>query len=48
MIDFQEEFYNKKKGFFDRISCEAIEKASGNPVKIDWKKARLTNQVIKK
>ena len=38
-------FYDKKNSFFDRISCEAIEKAKGNTGKPDWKKEWQTNQV---
>ncbi|PAV88868.1 hypothetical protein WR25_01736 isoform A [Diploscapter pachys] len=37
-------FYDKKNSFFDRISCEAIEKAKGNTGKPDWKKEWQTNQ----
>lgn len=37
-------FYDKKKSFFDGISCEAQEKAEGKSGRPDWKKERETNQ----
>ncbi|PAV58787.1 hypothetical protein WR25_11878 isoform A [Diploscapter pachys] len=39
-----EPFYDKKNSFFDRISCEATEKAEGRTGRPDWKKERETNQ----
>jgi protein LSM14 len=37
-------FYDKKSSFFDRISCEALEKQEGKKSRPDWKKERETNQ----
>ncbi|VDM67799.1 unnamed protein product [Strongylus vulgaris] len=37
-------YYDKKSSFFDRISCEALEKAEGKSGRPDWKKERETNQ----
>lgn len=37
-------FYDKKSSFFDRISCEALEKQEGRKGRPDWKKERETNQ----
>uniref|UniRef100_A0A0K0CUK9 FFD domain-containing protein n=1 Tax=Angiostrongylus cantonensis TaxID=6313 RepID=A0A0K0CUK9_ANGCA len=37
-------YYDKKSSFFDRISCEALEKAEGKTGRPDWKKERETNQ----
>ena len=39
-----DEFYNKGSSFFDRISCEALEKAEGRKGRPDWRKERETNQ----
>lgn len=37
-------FYDRKNSFFDRISCEALEKAEGKSGRPDWRKERETNQ----
>ncbi|CAI4227617.1 unnamed protein product [Auanema sp. JU1783] len=37
-------YYDKKNSFFDRISCEALEKAEGKSGRPDWRKERETNQ----
>lgn len=39
-----EAFYDKSNSFFDRISCEALEKADGKRSRPDWRKERETNQ----
>ena len=38
-----EDFYDKTKSFFDKISCEAIERTKGNQKKFDWKQERKLN-----
>jgi len=38
-----EEFYDKAKSFFDKISCEAIERTKGSQKKFDWKQERKLN-----
>ncbi|XGW24979.1 hypothetical protein V3C99_006430, partial [Haemonchus contortus] len=40
----EDTYYDKKSSFFDRISCEALEKAEGKSGRPDWKKERETNQ----
>ncbi|KJH53290.1 FFD and TFG box motif protein [Dictyocaulus viviparus] len=40
----EDTYYDKKSSFFDRISCEASEKAEGKSGRPDWKKERETNQ----
>ncbi|MFH4978302.1 hypothetical protein AB6A40_005011 [Gnathostoma spinigerum] len=37
-------FYDKSSSFFDRISCEALEKQEGRQTRPDWRKERETNQ----
>lgn len=37
-------FYDKSRSFFDRISCESLEKQEGKQAKLDWRKERETNQ----
>ncbi|CAI5437512.1 unnamed protein product [Caenorhabditis angaria] len=37
-------YYDKKTSFFDKISCESLEKAEGKTGRPDWKKERETNQ----
>ncbi|VDN05623.1 unnamed protein product [Thelazia callipaeda] len=39
----EKRYYDKSSSFFDRISCEALEKQAGKP-RTDWKKERETNQ----
>ncbi|GMS78715.1 hypothetical protein PENTCL1PPCAC_890, partial [Pristionchus entomophagus] len=41
-----EPFYDKTSSFFDRISCEALEKAEGKKTRPDWRKERETNQEV--
>jgi len=36
-------FYDKSKSFFDKISCEATERAKGRSTRIDWREERRTN-----
>ena len=37
-------FYDKKKSFFDNISCEALERSKGNMVRNDWKAEKKLNK----
>lgn len=37
-------FYDKNLSFFDDISCEALERETGNNNRVAWKKERVTNQ----
>merc|ERR1712020_374446 len=39
-----EQFYDKKKSFFDSISCEATEKAKGNSSRPDWRAEKNLNK----
>merc|ERR1711874_940727 len=39
-----EQFYDKKKSFFDSISCEATEKAKGNSSRPDWRAEKKLNK----
>merc|ERR1711944_273834 len=39
-----EQFYDKKKSFFDSISCEATEKAKGNSSRPDWGAGKKLNK----
>ncbi|CAH1165731.1 unnamed protein product [Phyllotreta striolata] len=39
----QEVFYDKTKSFFDKISCEAVEKAKGKSQRTDWRVERKLN-----
>ncbi|KAM3720513.1 Protein LSM14 [Dirofilaria immitis] len=41
--DQEKRYYDKSSSFFDRISCEALEKQEGKP-RTDWRKERETNQ----
>lgn len=36
--------YNKEKSFFDKISCEALEREKGNVQRVDWKAERKLNR----
>ncbi|KAL3285232.1 hypothetical protein HHI36_019344 [Cryptolaemus montrouzieri] len=38
-----EVFYDKKKSFFDKISCEAVERAKGKSQRTDWRQERKLN-----
>ncbi|XP_045464028.1 protein LSM14 homolog B-A isoform X6 [Harmonia axyridis] len=38
-----EVFYDKKKSFFDKISCEAVERAKGKTQRTDWRQERKLN-----
>ncbi|CAH1170306.1 unnamed protein product [Phaedon cochleariae] len=38
-----ESFYDKKKSFFDMISCEAVERAKGKSQRTDWRVERKLN-----
>jgi len=40
----EEQFYDKKKSFFDSISCEATEKAKGNSSRPDWRAEKKLNK----
>lgn len=40
----EEQFYDKKKSFFDSISCEATEKAKGNSSRPDWGAGKKLNK----
>ena len=43
--DEQDEvYYDKKKSFFDSISCEATEKAKGRSSKPDWRAEKKLNR----
>lgn len=35
--------YDKKKSFFDNISCEAVERSKGKTQRTDWKQERKIN-----
>ncbi|CAG0917692.1 unnamed protein product [Notodromas monacha] len=37
------QFYDKEKSFFDKISCEAMEKSRGSSQRPDWKNERKLN-----
>ena len=37
-------FYDKNKSFFDKISCEALQKSVGEKEKPDWKAQRKLNR----
>ena len=37
-------YYDKKKSFFDNISCEALEREKGNMVRNDWKAEKKLNK----
>ena len=37
-------YYDKKKSFFDNISCEALERSKGNMVRNDWKAEKKLNK----
>ena len=37
-------FYDKKKSFFDSISCEALERSKGNNNRPDWKAEKKLNK----
>merc|ERR1711950_134805 len=39
-----DQFYDKKKSFFDSISCEATEKAKGNSTRPDWRAEKKLNK----
>ena len=39
-----EVYYDKKKSFFDSISCEATEKAKGRSNKPDWRAEKKLNR----
>merc|ERR1712110_1086321 len=39
-----DQFYDKKKSFFDSISCEATEKAKGNSTRPDWGAGKKLNK----
>merc|ERR1711974_260555 len=39
-----DQFYDKKKSFFDSISCEATEKAKGNSPRPDWGAGKKLNK----
>lgn len=36
-------FYDKSKSFFDKISCEAVERAKGKSQRTDWRTERKLN-----
>ncbi|XP_030750438.1 protein LSM14 homolog B isoform X3 [Sitophilus oryzae] len=38
-----EVYYDKSKSFFDKISCEAVERAKGKMQRTDWRKERKLN-----
>lgn len=42
-VDEDGNFYDKTKSFFDKISCEAIERTKGNQKRFDWKQERKLN-----
>ena len=39
-----EVFYDKKKSFFDSISCEALERSKGKMQRPDWKAEKKLNK----
>ncbi|XP_074028128.1 LSM14 family protein trailer hitch isoform X2 [Leptinotarsa decemlineata] len=41
--DDQEVYYDKTKSFFDKISCEAVERAKGKSQRTDWRVERKLN-----
>jgi len=42
-VDEEGNFYDKTKSFFDKISCEAIERSKGPQKRFDWKQERKLN-----
>uniref|UniRef100_A0A914VEW7 Uncharacterized protein n=1 Tax=Plectus sambesii TaxID=2011161 RepID=A0A914VEW7_9BILA len=42
--ELSESFYDKTSSFFDRISCEALERQEGKNTRPNWRKERETNQ----
>lgn len=38
-----EVYYDKTKSFFDKISCEAVERAKGKSQRTDWRIERKLN-----
>lgn len=38
-----ESYYDKTKSFFDKISCEAVERAKGKSQRTDWRTERKLN-----
>lgn len=38
-----EVYYDKNKSFFDKISCEAVERAKGKSQRTDWRVERKLN-----
>merc|ERR1712036_203993 len=43
-VEQDEVYYDKKKSFFDSISCEATEKAKGRSSKPDWRAEKKLNR----
>lgn len=41
--DPQAQCYDKKKSFFDSISCEAVERSKGKMQRTDWRQERKIN-----
>lgn len=39
----EDTFYDKTKSFFDKISCEALERSKGKVSRIDWRQERKMN-----
>ena len=39
-----EQYYDKRKSFFDNISCESLERSKGNLSKPDWKAEKKLNR----
>jgi protein LSM14 len=39
-----EQYYDKRKSFFDNISCESLERSKGNMSKPDWKAEKKLNR----
>ncbi|CAH1130004.1 unnamed protein product [Ceutorhynchus assimilis] len=42
-LDIFQVFYDKSKSFFDKISCEAVERAKGKMQRTDWRQERKLN-----
>jgi len=42
--DDDEIFYDKKKSFFDNISCEALERSKGKTIRNDWRAEKKLNK----
>lgn len=44
VIEDEEPYYDKKKSFFDNISCEALERSKGKMMRNDWRAEKKLNK----